>query len=802
MAASSTPCIFFQQGRCRNGDACRFRHATPASTSASTPDLRPDPRSQVPCKFYLEGICKQGTNCPYRHDPSDSSSSSAPVAVQHDNDTFVRVIRGALVRYGGGACVTSLSLPSEYSSVRLDGLAANTTAADVISILEVLGHEVEVDGLRIIPMPQFSLCSAYINTPDLEFSKTLSASLKDAPCRNLKAVPVPPRLPPWASTRRARCNKLNLRWAAPRREGHAFFATHAAALRVSRMFNRGRYKVLNKRIHCDEPMLRIGLYVVILSRLPDHCSREMIEVSITADRDAPLYVALERRVAWEKEVVASSIKKLLDDVGPVDLMTEPYEHDGGYWTASAHFSHDSDAQEAARIIGEGSYNLPHDVELTAKILYSSTFKVSKEIYHHVGQRLQDSLKELEAPRMSVTCRETGTVLGLEGWSSEEVANCANAIEDIVAGVAIKGKDGKPFWISQLACRGLSTKRLKEIQQRHGVLLLPNRSKREVRCFGDPSKQMAVQEDVVRSLTEDIEGRYAIDIDDAGFSWLCKTGFDLLKSVVGDKVVSLSVTSSSRKLIINGSDVEYCEVLALLEMSNISFAVKEAKSEESCSICFTPADNPVVIGCGHTYCADCFVGLCKNSTTQADMNIVCTGAEDKCKKAIPLREIQAHTDPSTFEQLLESSFSTYIARRPDQFHYCPTPDCGYIYRPASASASSLLWHMCPKCLQGICRSCHANHDGQRCDEHRASQAFEAYKHENRSNVKDCPKCHTTVEKIDGCNHIRCGGCKIHLCWVCLQTFDESAECYVHMAEAHGGIGIDDDDDDDDEEEFLF
>ncbi|KAI1112455.1 hypothetical protein F5Y14DRAFT_452986 [Nemania sp. NC0429] len=798
MAASSSPCIFFQQGRCRYGDACRFRHAA----ASSIPDPRPDPRSQVPCKFYLEGICKQGTNCPYRHDPSDSSFSE-PVPPQPDNDTSVRVIRGALVRYGDGACVTSLSLPSEYSSVRLDGLPANTTPADVIEILENLGHEVEVDGLRIVAMPQSSLCSAYISTPDVEFAKTLSASLIGAPYRNLKAAPVPPRLPSWASTRRARCNKLNLRWTAPRRDAWIFCDSHTAALRLGRMFNRGRYKVLNTRIHCDEPLTLTDSFAIKLLGLPDRCSAEMVEDSITGvDRGAKIEVMMKEQVEWEKETV-DSIKSLLSDAGPIEFMSKPYEHDGGYWTASAHFSQDCDAQEAVRLIEKESDSMRHDVKLTARLLYSSRFKVSKEVYHHVQQRLQDSLEELDAPRMNVTCRDTGTILSLESWSSKQVAKCANVIEDIVAGNVIEGKDGKPFWVPQLASKGSATKRLKEIQQRHGVLLLPNRSKRELRCFGDSSKQTAVQEDVVRSLTENVEGRHTVDIDDAGFSRLCLIGFDLLKTLFGDNVVSLNVTSNPKKLIVNGSDEEYCEVLALLEANNITFAVKEPRSEDNCSICFTPADNPVVLGCGHTYCADCFEGLCRNSITQADTNVICTGAEDKCKKAIPLREIQAHTDPSTFEQLLESSFSKYIARRPDQFHYCPTPDCGYIYRPASASASS-LWHMCPKCLQGICRSCHANHDGQRCDQHRAFQAFEAYKHENRSNVKDCPKCHTTVEKIDGCNHMRCGGCNIHLCWECLETFDESGACYAHMTRVHGGIGIDDEhwhleDEEEDEED---
>ncbi|KAJ8127632.1 hypothetical protein O1611_g6005 [Lasiodiplodia mahajangana] len=600
MAATSTPCIFFRQGRCRNGDGCRFSHAstTPASASTfasdSVPKI-PDPRSQVLCKFYLEGICKQGTHCPYRHD-SSSSSLSAQVSPQHGNDTFVRVFRGALVRYGDGACVTSLVLPSEYSSVRLDGLAADTTAADVIRILEDLGHEVEVDGLRIVTMPQSSLCSAYISTPDLEFSKTLSDSLMNTSYRNLKAVPVPPRLPSWASTRRARCNKLNLRWKNPRSECHVYFMTYSAALRVSGKFNSGKYRINDARIDCTEP-LPGSVVGLILTGLPNPCSEEMVRNAIEADYDAPLYVDVHPRHAWRRNTV-TSIEKLLGDVGPIDFVTEPYEHEGGYWTASAQFKQESDARDAVQVIKDGSLNLPYNViNLTARLLYNSTFKISKEVYDHIQGRLESRMDSLGARKMSVTCRGTGVILSIDNWSSEEVAKCANAIEEIVAGDMIEEKDGRPFWIPQLGTNGSASKILKEIQQRHGVLLLPIRSKREVRCFGPESKQKAVQKDVVQSLTEEVERRNTIDIDDAGFSWLCKTGLELFKVLVGDNIVSLNVTSNPKKLIVTGSDEEYCEILALLEIYNISFASQEAISEENCSICLTPADEPVVLGDG-------------------------------------------------------------------------------------------------------------------------------------------------------------------------------------------------------------
>ena len=802
-ATTSTPCIFFQRGRCRNGDACRFSHA---SSDRASSDLhsRPDPRAQVLCKFHVQGICKQGAKCSYRHEQLDSSSDSTDltqVQQQADNDTFVRFFHGALVRFGDGACVTSLLLTLESSSVRLDGLPANITPADVISMLEGLGHDVEVDGLRVIPMPQPSpLCSAYISTPDLEFAKTLSTSLIDTPYHDLKAVPVPPRLPTWASTRRARCNRLQLRWTSPRGVCCLYFPSERVAQRVREKFHSGRYTVGSRRTECAEPVVirNAQMCSVQASGLPYRCTEEMIRASFTDHWDAPLQITMPRRTAWQRKTV-EAIKEFLNGIGPMTCTSVPYKHKGQYWTLSAQFEQDSDAQIAARAIEERFYNLPYDVHLTARLVYTSTFKTSNQVFQHVEKRLQDDPEALNAPRLKVTQRSDSTILSLDSCNPEELARCANTVEAVVAGLVIQEKEGYPFWVAELASNGSASKELKEIQQQHGILLLPNKSRREIRYFGADSKHQAVQDDVIQRLTSVVKSRLCIDLDDVGFASLCKVGLGQLKTLIGKDVLSLIITSNPKKLIITGSEEDHCKALELLELFDIVLPVKETKSkeEENCSVCLTPAENPVFLGCRHTYCAECFKGLCLKSNAQADICAACVGEGDKCKNAIPLKEIQDNVDSSTFEQLLESSFNTYITRRIDQFRYCPTPDCGYLYRVTSRgdssdhSMASSIWHMCPRCLKRICRSCHANHEGRSCDEYQEYQsnaAFEAYKNKNSARIKDCPNCGTTIEKTAGCNHIECGGCHTHICWQCMKTFKASQETYDHMHKAHNTIGI--------------
>jgi hypothetical protein len=80
----------------------------------------------------------------------------------------------------------------------------------------------------------------------------------------------------------------------------------------------------------------------------------------------------------------------------------------------------------------------------------------------------------------------------------------------------------------------------------------------------------------------------------------------------------------------------------------------------------------------------------------------------------------------------------------------------------------------------------------CAEYKESvnaQVLEKFKLEN--NIKDCPHCNTSIEKIAGCNHVECTGCHTHICWVCMEAFDASGHCYAHMTEAHGGNGLHDD-----------
>ena len=46
-------------------------------------------------------------------------------------------------------------------------------------------------------------------------------------------------------------------------------------------------------------------------------------------------------------------------------------------------------------------------------------------------------------------------------------------------------------------------------------------------------------------------------------------------------------------------------------------------------------------------------------------------------------------------------------------------------------------------------------------------------------KQCPQCCAAIEKDGGCNHMQCGNCNGHFCWLCLKIFVSADECYTHL-----------------------
>ena len=248
----------------------------------------------------------------------------------------------------------------------------------------------------------------------------------------------------------------------------------------------------------------------------------------------------------------------------------------------------------------------------------------------------------------------------------------------------------------------------------------------------------------------------------------------------------------------------------------------------CPACFERASDPVLIGCKHVYCHDCFVSfLASTARHGGPLPIKCFGDDGKCPQLVSMWAVRRFMQKADLQRLATKVFEMHVSRKQDELRYCPTPDCAFVYRvqekiieppvlenpkdpkskrpkgnskrvdtpsgalnPKREIPSATI--QCPGCLVKICAGCHsAAHERRTCD------AVQVEKEKNdklfqkwlkTSGAKYCPQCSIPLLKDGGCNHVRCGACRTHICWVCLKAFKDEGEkesVYEHIRREHGG-----------------
>lgn len=228
--------------------------------------------------------------------------------------------------------------------------------------------------------------------------------------------------------------------------------------------------------------------------------------------------------------------------------------------------------------------------------------------------------------------------------------------------------------------------------------------------------------------------------------------------------------------------------------------------ESCSVCLDELVDSVTLHCGHVCCSDpCFKLLCMNVANadkkQEPIRCVCEQDGGICSAVLTPEELQRLLPEETFAEVLEGSYALYIQQSPKEYGYCPTADCNFVYRklPANNDQSGrdqARTITCTTCSFEICTKCSLQHTGMTCDNHDEATAEQelpdSFKKEN--GIQDCPSCGTMIQKNGGCNHMTCGVCGSHVCWVCLKYFDNGSDCMKHVNDSCGGIQNDPDGED--------
>ncbi|CAG9948896.1 unnamed protein product [Clonostachys rosea f. rosea IK726] len=801
------PCRYFALGACKYGDACRYAHPEPIRKvpdeefAALKINHEPasDSRQRIPCKFFAWGHCKRGLACSFAHavTPDYSQPANEDFEEPEDGDSGARELGGAIVQFGDGATVSAVSLRTEFYSFRLNNLPEDATLESVTSLLADVGVNSEPNKTRVTLMTGNDASvysSAEINTVEptsVEEMRTKFAAIPGG--KDFEVVGIPQRIALSSNTHTIDCRRVHCSWYRPVCTAWLDFGNESIADRVSRGFRSGRYKIGDREVTASEPSgsnaRSLRAYTVILTNLPPRITKEKILCLIGRNllpRDIEIS---EPAYDEEDDTAIAQIQSLLTGIGELEGDPVVSKSNLKRLKIQAKFAHEADARTAVSKLHDSALPFYSRGRLTVQLVISAKFKVLNRVYQAVEQRIKEQrqawmdskvfLRDYP-PSIAFTC------LKLEGQDAKQVASAKKELDVILAGCVVE-HNGQAVWREAWSKMKKISSILKPVEQAFNVIISRDTLRRQLRVYGAPKSCTEAAKRLAELTHADNEARFEIPLDSDGFRWTCQGGQNELFSALDPKPVTLDVVSNPKRIIIHGNQEDYEKALTLLHGAKKQLA-KTTPTDKDCSACWTEAECPVRTQCGHVYCSGCFEALCSSkSATDSDMLIRCVGDEDTCRRVLPLGELREHLSSTTLEDILGAAFSSYIAKNAAEFRYCPTPDCGMVYRVAKEGVKVPPAHTCGKCLISLCTSCHVSHENQSCAEHKSQipdPRVELLK--KNLGIKDCPKCKTSMEKIDGCDHMTCQGCGAHICWKCLESFTSGRDCYEHLNRVHGGI----------------
>ena len=284
--------------------------------------------------------------------------------------------------------------------------------------------------------------------------------------------------------------------------------------------------------------------------------------------------------------------------------------------------------------------------------------------------------------------------------------------------------------------------------------------RRLSMFGEDTQRRRVREELIQKVISLQMERRAIRLSNQELRALVAGGMTSLQEELklGKERLSLDITQ--RTLVIQGTNEDATAARELLKRLTAAAANQtslggSAAGGVPCPICFCDVSRPEKLPCGHTYCTDCLRHFLHSASLATVPSCLCIAPG--CKQPIPYSSvIQRLLAPDDDARLLRTAFLAFVHARPDEFVYCPTPDCTTLYRAAPRAERNTVALRCPACLVRICAHCRvADHDGLRCSEYRyqcsgAADATAYWKQQH--GIKPCPKCGADLEKDGGCNHI--------------------------------------------------
>ncbi|KAF7905569.1 uncharacterized protein EAF01_006090 [Botrytis porri] len=644
---------------------------------------------------------------------------------------ILRAISEALTIFRDGGKVHRISVPSDFTTIRITGLPQDANIEYIETMLARLDLGISKTCIRITSIGNPPSVLAYLRNEDSTVGSVLSEELESGWSKikmysKLKASPVPTSLSPVSGfSSEVDFHEVFLSWYRSSKMAVLKCANEDIANMICINFNDGYYRVVGKHLACDSPIISHILtdqkyrFLCILKNVPVFADKEDILGAMDEKyRPAELEIGRPSYEAFD-EVSREYVEKFCSAIGPVESWDPVQDPAAKRVKVRVRLQHESDAREAITQLNHRNIEILGKGKIMAQQIISTRFKVTTKIYLAVQSQFEEEKKLLIEQRIAIRAYPSTdvakkfTTLKIEGEPGENFANAKNKLEKVLIGtVALVA--GKPVW-DDYFMQPIGLMKIKRVASDYNIVIDRDRERKQLRLYGSPKNIDCAQHTLHKIITSGVEG-YAIKLTPCDFSWVAGGGFDQIVSVLGKDVASIDILSNPKKILLAGNPKIYHTAMAVLKSRNAAAGkidkIKTSDDKDKCSVCWCPAECPIRTKCGHLYCLQCFEHLCSlNTSGDQHVSINCTAI--RCDVVLSLQEIEQNLPSRSFEQVLEASFTSYIRHHRDDFHYCPTADCEQVYRVNISTKS----HTCARCLVETCIPCHASHQGQTCADYK-------------------------------------------------------------------------------------
>ncbi|VDN06937.1 unnamed protein product [Thelazia callipaeda] len=452
-------------------------------------------------------------------------------------------------------------------------------------------------------------------------------------------------------------------------------------------------------------------------------------------------------------------------------------------------------------------------------MYQYQVKIWKPIFEAVFSDLKKIYNKINAENIYFDYRTNNQNyrLLIAGKNFNAVNELKASVEEVINGFTLLCRNNEEINGMKLPCHRLLTKVgrgfLQDLSEQLGVLICVSSHKTEVKIRGSVANVFKAKLEVARFLREwsDADINQLLILQPPNYkagtmkALLAQNDYDILslEKQLGHGA-HLDANISRRELFFAGKETEYRHLLDLLRAISDSLPLKDSDIKENerpeCAICLTAVElkNYSLQACGHYACKSCLDLQLKTAFETRGFPIVCVA----CQKPFTWSDLEfllfesSDRDKNQVKQLqslADASIAYFIQRNGNLYMHCRTPDCRGLHpvtKGASLSRCKLCDHLqCTKCGR-------EDHESMTCEGYakcrtNADESLKKWLQDDQNQRRICPNpgCRSGIEKFGGCNHMQCAHCKIHFCWICMFSADESSTIYSHMSAEHGGSGAD-------------